>query len=280
MFVILEPFENRKGHAELAPSDRDQLRSYSPTCTKAVSASSARRRSTGWAARAASSCRCRTARRSARGAGGRAWNLAVPGQPADPRVRGPVQQLQRQPAAALRRRRPRQGQEPGRVARRPVSTPCRSTSARPTSTTSRFGPQLAGERAGRLRATACRSEDIGELEVRNADGEMVPLRTLSTSRDDAGPAIVNHYNMYPSAEINGNTAPGISSGQAIAIMEQSPAGPSAVGMGFEWTELTLPADPGRQGPADQAGLPAGGGVRASWCWRRSTRAGRCRWRSS
>ena len=35
-----------------------------------------------------------------------------------------------------------------------------------------------------------------------------------------GPAIVNRYNMYPSAEINGSTAPGTSSGQAIAIMER------------------------------------------------------------
>ena len=47
-------------------------------------------------------------------------------------------------------------------------------------------------------------------------GDMVPLETMITVRDDSGPAIVNHYNSYPSAEITGNTAPGVSSGQAIA----------------------------------------------------------------
>jgi len=62
-------------------------------------------------------------------------------------------------------------------------------------------------------------EDIGNLEVRNAKGNRVPLRTLINVRYDSGPAIVNRYNLYPSAEINGGTAPGVSSGQAIAIVD-------------------------------------------------------------
>ena len=62
-------------------------------------------------------------------------------------------------------------------------------------------------------------EDIGNLEVRNGKGNRVPLRTLINVRYDSGPAIVNHYNLYPSAEINGSTAPGVSSGQAIDIMD-------------------------------------------------------------
>ena len=45
--------------------------------------------------------------------------------------------------------------------------------------------------------------------------------------------------MYPSAEINGGTAPGVSSGQAIAIMEELARKELPRGMGFEWTELTL-----------------------------------------
>ena len=65
-------------------------------------------------------------------------------------------------------------------------------------------------------------EDIGNLEVRNGKGNRVPLRTLINVRYDSGPAIVNHYNLYPSAEINGSTAPGVSSGQAIDIMDASP----------------------------------------------------------
>lgn len=82
-------------------------------------------------------------------------------------------------------------------------------------------------------------EDIGNLEVRNGRGERVPLRTLITVRYDSGPAIVNHYNLYPSAEINGSTAPGVSSGQAIDIMDGLAATSLPATMGFEWTELTL-----------------------------------------
>jgi multidrug efflux pump len=84
-----------------------------------------------------------------------------------------------------------------------------------------------------------RSEAIGDLEVRNSRGERVPLRTLVEVRDAAGPAIVNHYNMYPSAEINGSTAPGISSGQAIGIMDQLAADHLPSTMGYDWTELTF-----------------------------------------
>jgi multidrug efflux pump len=81
-------------------------------------------------------------------------------------------------------------------------------------------------------------EDIGNLEVRNGKGNRVPLRTLITVRYDSGPAIVNHYNLYPSAEINGGTAPGVSSGQAIQIIDALAATALPSTMGFEWTELT------------------------------------------
>src|SRR6185295_18851681 len=57
-------------------------------------------------------------------------------------------------------------------------------------------------------------------------------------RDVAGPAIVNHYNSKPSAEISGGTAPGVSSGQAVALMEQICRQELPAGMGYEWTELT------------------------------------------
>jgi multidrug efflux pump len=83
-----------------------------------------------------------------------------------------------------------------------------------------------------------RAESIGNLEVRNARGDRVPLRTLARLRDDTGPAVVNHYNLYPSAEINGNTAPGTSSGQAIQIMDQLAAEQLPSTVGYDWTELT------------------------------------------
>ncbi len=84
-----------------------------------------------------------------------------------------------------------------------------------------------------------RVEDIGRLEVRNADGQRVPLRTLVHIKDTSGPAIVNHYNIYPSAEVNGNMAPGTSSGQAVAIMDQLSKEALPSTMGAQWTEITL-----------------------------------------
>ncbi len=84
-----------------------------------------------------------------------------------------------------------------------------------------------------------RVEDIGALEVRNAAGNRVPLRTLVDIKNDSGPAVVNHYNLYPSAEINGNAAPGVSSGQSIAVMDGLADELLPSTMGYEWTELTL-----------------------------------------
>lgn len=82
-------------------------------------------------------------------------------------------------------------------------------------------------------------EDIGRLKVRNSAGKMVPLAALVEIRDVTGPAIVNHYNLYTSAEINGNTAPGTSSGEGIRLMEELASRELPDGMGTEWTELTL-----------------------------------------
>jgi multidrug efflux pump len=84
-----------------------------------------------------------------------------------------------------------------------------------------------------------RVEDIGALEVRNGAGDRVPLRTLASIRNDSGPAVVNHYNLYPSAEINGSAAAGVSSGQAISVMDKLATDQLPSTMGYEWTELTL-----------------------------------------
>jgi len=84
-----------------------------------------------------------------------------------------------------------------------------------------------------------RAEDIGRLKVRNGSGQMVPLGALLAIEETSGPAIVNHYNMYPSAEINGGTQPGVSSGQGISLMETVAGKELPATMGFEWTELAL-----------------------------------------
>ncbi len=84
-----------------------------------------------------------------------------------------------------------------------------------------------------------RLEDIGKLRLRNSAGEMIPMESVASVRDSSGPAIVNRYQMYPSAEITGSTTPGVSSGQAITLMEGVARAELPQSMGFEWTELTL-----------------------------------------
>ena len=81
-------------------------------------------------------------------------------------------------------------------------------------------------------------EDIGKLEVRTQSGHRVPLKTVTDVRLTSGPAIVNRYKLFPSAELTGGTAPGISSGQAVEILNELGARALPGTMAFEWTELT------------------------------------------
>jgi multidrug efflux pump len=67
---------------------------------------------------------------------------------------------------------------------------------------------------------------------------MVSLETFIKKDQITGPAIVNRYNMYPSAEINGATGPGTSSGDAIRIMNSLAKTELPSTMGIEWTELS------------------------------------------
>jgi multidrug efflux pump len=89
---------------------------------------------------------------------------------------------------------------------------------------------------GSFRRTA---DQVGQLKVRNQAGQMVPLSTLTNLQDISGPVMVTRYNMYPAAAINGNVLPGISSGQAIHIMEGLSTKVLPEKMTYEWTELTL-----------------------------------------
>jgi HAE1 family hydrophobic/amphiphilic exporter-1 len=67
---------------------------------------------------------------------------------------------------------------------------------------------------------------------------MVPLSTLGTLKPIVGPEIVTHYNNYGSALINGNAAPGFSSGQAIVAMQRAATAALPKGFGYEWTGIT------------------------------------------
>jgi len=82
------------------------------------------------------------------------------------------------------------------------------------------------------------AQDILQLKTRNAQGQMVPLGSFVTVQQGAGPDRVQHYNGYPTAEINGGPAPGFSSGQAQAAMEKLAKENLPDGISFEWTELT------------------------------------------
>lgn len=82
------------------------------------------------------------------------------------------------------------------------------------------------------------AEAIGRLQVRNAAGEMLPLSSFVTVTPGSGPDRVIHYNGYPSADISGGAVAGVSSGQAVAVMERLARETLPEGMTFEWTDLT------------------------------------------
>ncbi len=81
-------------------------------------------------------------------------------------------------------------------------------------------------------------EDVLNLKTRNAEGQMVPLGTLVRVKDITAPVLVNHYNMYPTAEITGSTPPGVSTGDSIQVMDNLARRVLPPGMGVEWTELS------------------------------------------
>ncbi len=83
------------------------------------------------------------------------------------------------------------------------------------------------------------AEDIGLLYVRNSSGEMAPLDAVAEPRQRTGASRVVRYNLYPAAEVQGEPAPGISSGEAIARMEALAAATLPPGFTYEWTELAF-----------------------------------------
>src|ERR1044071_6705481 len=64
------------------------------------------------------------------------------------------------------------------------------------------------------------ASDIQRLQTRSLSGAMVALGSVATIRDDSGPYRVVRYNLYPAAELQGDTKPGSSSGQALAAVEK------------------------------------------------------------
>src|SRR3984957_4581425 len=86
-----------------------------------------------------------------------------------------------------------------------------------------------------FRATA---QDLKQFYVRSDSGAMVPLDNLISVTQTTTPQVISHYNLFRSAEIDGSPAPGYSSGQAIAAMEDL-AKKMPQGFSYSWTGLSL-----------------------------------------
>lgn len=82
-------------------------------------------------------------------------------------------------------------------------------------------------------------EDINQLYVRSGTGQMVPLSNLVKITPTTGAQVINHYNLFRSIAINGQAAPGFSSGQAIQTMDRLAKEVLPINLGYEWSGTAL-----------------------------------------
>ena len=82
-------------------------------------------------------------------------------------------------------------------------------------------------------------EDVLQLEVRNNNGGMVPLKTLLKVKDAAGPQVVTHFNLFPSTMIMGQPKPGYSSGEAMDRATQICDKQFPAGMKYTWSGISF-----------------------------------------
>ena len=158
--------------------------------------------------------------------------------------------------------------------RRSTSTWARSTS---TASTSSAGTGRSPSRpTGKYRD---RVEDINLFQVRNNAGPDGPAghagRRCARS---AGRISITRYNLYTAAAVNGNVPPDVSTGDAIKTVDRLADRDVAAVHEGGVDRADVHADPGRQ--HRDVRLRAWPSSASSWPWRRSTKAGRCRWRSS
>ena len=78
---------------------------------------------------------------------------------------------------------------------------------------------------------------VGTLKTRSVSGAMVPLSSVVNFTPTVGPYKVLRYNLYPAVDIQGDTAPGASSGQAMRAMERIASARLPAGFTYEWTDL-------------------------------------------
>jgi HAE1 family hydrophobic/amphiphilic exporter-1 len=88
-------------------------------------------------------------------------------------------------------------------------------------------------------ADRTQAQNVGEFYVKNAGGQMVPLSTLIAVAPSSGPEFIYKYNQYQAVQINGSAAPGYSSGQAMAALEEVFHKSMPVEMGFDYTGMSF-----------------------------------------
>jgi hydrophobic/amphiphilic exporter-1 (mainly G- bacteria), HAE1 family len=81
-------------------------------------------------------------------------------------------------------------------------------------------------------------EDIGRFHVRNSDGNMLPLSTVVNTRRIYGPEYTQRFNLFRAAQITGQPAPGYSSGEALAALEDVSRQVLSREMGYDWADLS------------------------------------------
>ncbi|MBB4860498.1 hydrophobe/amphiphile efflux-1 (HAE1) family protein [Novosphingobium chloroacetimidivorans] len=79
--------------------------------------------------------------------------------------------------------------------------------------------------------------DIANLKTRSNSGAMVPIGSVATFKDETGPYRVVRYNLQQAIEVDGNVAPGHSTGQALTTMEKVARDTLPAGYDFEWTGI-------------------------------------------
>ena len=82
-------------------------------------------------------------------------------------------------------------------------------------------------------------DDLLQFKVRSTNGALVPLGTLIKVTDTTGPFTVNRHNLHPSIPVQGTASPGVSSAQAITVMEQLAAEVLPPDVGFEWVDIAF-----------------------------------------
>jgi hydrophobe/amphiphile efflux-1 (HAE1) family protein len=82
-------------------------------------------------------------------------------------------------------------------------------------------------------------ESVAQFHVRSGEGKMIPLSALVRSEPISAPLVTQRYNLYRTAELGGDAAPGYSSGQVMQAMEEVAAATLPAGYGYEWSGASL-----------------------------------------